>query len=348
MSNLLAAQFKRLFRSKIFYAIIIIAFVMALLFTMPNCTMYLQEFDYYSTRSLEDSIMNSTFAGPMRPELTEPFIDIMFEPDFYESFNTIYLDSDYYMNASYMVIGVVAALMISLLIGTEFSSGTIRNKLIAGHSRASVYLSNLIVCIASEIIINAIYIIGTLIPSLIIFIRYQGRGQKLKFMFSFKEQLMFQVIGLGIITFYAALFLFITMIASSRSRAAAASLLAMVILFVMGLLTNQKLYSFEYRIYSSDSYSSGINYTNPYYDAFDDYETYSEFKDKYKGYELTNNIEKKFYILLDSILPTCQANFMSDSDEIPPRANTYLAFDFGFSAVLTAFGIVIFNRKELK
>ncbi len=42
---------------------------------------------------------------------------------------------------------IALAVIISLFVGTEFSDNTIRNKLIAGHSRVSVFLSNLMTSI---------------------------------------------------------------------------------------------------------------------------------------------------------------------------------------------------------
>lgn len=45
-----------------------------------------------------------------------------------------------------LFIGVVMAVFCSLFIGTEYSDGTIRNKVIIGQKRTSIYLSNLIVC----------------------------------------------------------------------------------------------------------------------------------------------------------------------------------------------------------
>lgn len=59
-----------------------------------------------------------------------------------------------------MVIGILCAVFISLFIGTEYSDGTIRNKLVIGHGRVAVYLSNLITSIAAALLM----VIGYTIP----------------------------------------------------------------------------------------------------------------------------------------------------------------------------------------
>lgn len=51
---------------------------------------------------------------------------------------------DYYYFRTMMYAGVLYAAFISLFVGTEFSDGTIRNKLVVGHTRRSVYLADLL------------------------------------------------------------------------------------------------------------------------------------------------------------------------------------------------------------
>lgn len=44
-------------------------------------------------------------------------------------------------------IGFFISLFTTLFVGLEYANGTIRNKIVAGHSRIKIYLSNLIISI---------------------------------------------------------------------------------------------------------------------------------------------------------------------------------------------------------
>ena len=59
--------------------------------------------------------------------------------------------------------GLVAAVFISLFVGSEYSDGTIRNKLVVGHSRMRIYLANLIVCSIACVLISLAYVAGIII-----------------------------------------------------------------------------------------------------------------------------------------------------------------------------------------
>ena len=48
-----------------------------------------------------------------------------------------------------MIHGVMLAAFVPLFLGADYSDGTIRNKLIAGHRRSGIYLSDLLVCLLS-------------------------------------------------------------------------------------------------------------------------------------------------------------------------------------------------------
>lgn len=52
---------------------------------------------------------------------------------------------DYYYSLSPML-GLFIAIFVSLFLGTEYSDGIIRNKLVVGHTRADIYLANFVVC----------------------------------------------------------------------------------------------------------------------------------------------------------------------------------------------------------
>ena len=59
-------------------------------------------------------------------------------------------------------IGIVGAIFCSLFIGTEYSDGTIRNKIIVGHKRSAIYLANLITAGAVSLLLCGISFLTTL------------------------------------------------------------------------------------------------------------------------------------------------------------------------------------------
>ena len=64
--------------------------------------------------------------------------------------------------------GILTAAFSGLFIGTEYSEGTIRNKLVIGHTRRDIYLSSLIISITAGLIICLSYILAAMIPGMIL------------------------------------------------------------------------------------------------------------------------------------------------------------------------------------
>ncbi|MEG0494561.1 MAG: ABC transporter permease, partial [Clostridia bacterium] len=54
-----------------------------------------------------------------------------------------------------VIIGLVSPLFCGLFLGTEYSDGTMRNKLIVGQKREKIYLSSFIVCTCAAVMMVA-------------------------------------------------------------------------------------------------------------------------------------------------------------------------------------------------
>ncbi len=64
------------------------------------------------------------------------------------------LEHYYFMFLAY--VDFFFAVVTSMFLGTEYSDGTIRNKLIVGHTRTNVYLANLIVTFVASLLIMCV------------------------------------------------------------------------------------------------------------------------------------------------------------------------------------------------
>lgn len=121
-----------------------------------------------------------------------------------------------------MIIGIVTATFIPLFVGTEYSNGTIRNKLIVGLPRTSIYLSNLITCIVGEIVIVVVACIVGIILGIPLF----GYPEM-----SLTTIFLLGVDGIFLSLVYVSIFYMITMMCSSKSSSA-----VICILIAFGIL----------------------------------------------------------------------------------------------------------------
>ncbi len=62
-----------------------------------------------------------------------------------------------------MLVNIVIAVFCSMFVGTEYSDGTIRNKMIAGHKRSAIYLANFAGCAAAGILFFAASVLSAFV-----------------------------------------------------------------------------------------------------------------------------------------------------------------------------------------
>ena len=114
---------------------------------------------------------------------------------------------------------LILPIFISIFIGFEYSDGTIKNKIINGHKRSDIYLSNLLTSILVSIAYSVVYIIFVIIIGLIL--ENDITISINKFIF-----LLFDSFLLNIVI--SSLFTFICMSISSKSNSGILSLIVVI------------------------------------------------------------------------------------------------------------------------
>lgn len=124
-------------------------------------------------------------------------------------------------------IGVFASVFFSLFLGTEYSDGTIRNKLIVGHKRSSIYLASFTTGI---IAVTIIYFAGVLTGSVIGILSFAPPNH------SIGQIALAGLVGWLACVSYIVIFSFIGMLSSSKARTSILCILTSFVLMLFGLL----------------------------------------------------------------------------------------------------------------
>ena len=131
-----------------------------------------------------------------------------------------------------LFIGVVMAVFCSLFIGTEYSDGTIRNKVVIGQKRTSIYLSNLISCALVSVVMCAAF-----------FIAYLCIGIPLLgfFEMDIKQVLLFTLAVFVLAIAFASIFTLISMLNHNKAITAVVCILLAFLLLFAGAQFNKML-----------------------------------------------------------------------------------------------------------
>ena len=221
-----------------------------------------------------------------------------------------------------MVIGFLTAAFVSLFVGTEYSDGTIRNKIIIGHSRAAIYFSNLIACSAAGFFMCLAY----LLPALAAGIPLCG----------IKTADFRYLAGMILCSFimtlaFTSLCTLVGMLCQNKAMTAVITILSVCLLFAASVYISAKLNEPE---------------TYPEISAFAGDGSVIDARDvPNPGY--VRGTQRQIYEFLDEFLPTGQSVILTRGDK---DASFLLmsAYSAGITAVAAGMGIFIFRKRDIK
>ena len=125
---------------------------------------------------------------------------------------------------------ILLSLITALFIGSDYSDGTMRNKLIVGHKRHCIYLANLIVITAAGILMSISYILQHTVLGFLLFGGFVTQPSVL---------LLYTGVNFALMIAYSSLFVLTSMLSQSKANTTAMCiLLAFVLLFVGVYLTS--------------------------------------------------------------------------------------------------------------
>lgn len=217
---------------------------------------------------------------------------------------------------------VLIAVFVCLHIGSEYSDKTMRNKISLGHSRASIYLVNWIVCNAGVLLTYLIYVIVSFIGG-----HFLTNG----YLTSLSAMCGDLFISFIITMVYTSLMQMFVILVQSKSAGAVISLVFAIFIMLAGASVMQKLNEPEYM--TADiltTYNGDINdlqQPNPAY---------------------VSGKEREALMVVANILPSSQSMQLAEGAFAPEKLMNMPIYSCIVILMSLGIGIGLFQRKDLK
>lgn len=243
---------------------------------------------------------------------------VNYSPEVQAMENRLCLDDVFF--TMYLVLGFLLAAGISLVVGTEYSDGTIRNKLIVGNTRAQVYFSNLIASVVPSCLVLLVHGIITYGMGCFLFGSFQMPT----------DQAVMALFSALLTTFvFSALFVAIAMNCSNKAVTAVVSLLLVLAL-----------------TYLASAFGTALTEPEMTYDGITITMDGVQFGDMIQNPAYISGFQRTLYEFAYDLLPTGQLLQMYTLDFT--RSGRWPLLSVGLFAVVTTAGFFVFRRKDLK
>ena len=227
---------------------------------------------------------------------------------------------DYTLFIHIILAPILNAVLAALFIGNDYSSGAVRNKLIAGHRRSAVYLANLLVCCCAGICLCLAFVLPQ-----------AGLGLLLKGELNTAPAvlLLYGGLSLSLMLAFTALFTLIAMLCQNKAHTTAGCILLAFCLLFAGVYISSTLDEPEYL--SAYSYTeNGVTVEEP---------------EQKNPYYITGMKRQVYEFLLD-LTPGGQVIQISEMGVAKPAM--LALYDGLILLIVTGFGILLFRRRDLR
>ncbi len=230
-------------------------------------------------------------------------------------YNEIYKTIDFFPRVG-IIISFYIAIIISIFIGSEYSCGTIRNKIMMGHNRKSIYLANFVVMSIVTLIYVLLFILVVGFIGIILFGKIDISISKILY-------LILTIILLSIAM--AAINVFVAMNVTSRTISSMINIMLVVILFYGCMV-----------VYGILSHPETINQAT----VTDEGTVYEEVPN---SMYFSGNM-RTFYQIILNVVPEGQVICLN-ADEVD--YTYYPLYSIGIILIFTSLGIYLFNKKDI-
>lgn len=215
-------------------------------------------------------------------------------------------------------IGFFCTLFSSMFFGTEYSDGTIRNKMIVGHTRADIYMSSLATTFIATLLMMSVWLVGALIAVPTLGFWKMGILRLLEYLF----------IAVMFVLAFSAICTVVNILSSNKAVTVVVS-----ILLFLGLLL---FASMMYNGLSQPEMTSGVEITA----------NGMEMAEPSPNPNYITGVTRKIYDFIVDFLPTGQGLRMWQLEiSNPIRMLVSSAF---ITVLTTVGGIFAFKRKNIK